>query len=359
MVVGGGRCASPGEGVGESSVGAGVSELDVGASSGGAVGQSSVGAGVGVLGGASDTGSNTSGSVEAGVGAVDVSTTDTEEWSRKWSSAIRERQTAWDLRVSKGRTWIGNLMASRTNHDRASRRDILLKARERLESSQKSAEANRRSRASDWLRAHVKLDREWAPVWDGVMSKLPVGWAEYSALLRSPPRSVEPWTPVVNGGCADVLSSTPGGLTSPTPRYRSFSAFLGGSVNDGDSDEEGDGPPGVPMVGDTVSLSRVAHEARLEPLEWEDLKGKVPECIREASPRTTNSAETAVWDVLDDIGTGSPGWTRCGATKARVAFSPSPDDARRGSDAEEPRRVFRKSSQAKAKCLRQHEAFGG
>ena len=250
-------------------------------------------------------------------------------------------------------------MASRTNHDRASRRDILLKARERLESSQKSAEANRRSRASDWLRAHVKLDREWAPVWDGVMSKLLVGWAEYSALLRSPPRSVEPWTPVVNGGCADVLSSTPDGLTSPTPRYRSFSAFLGGSVNDGDSDEEGDGPPGVPMVGDTVSLSRVAHEARLEPLEWEDLKGKVPECIREASPRTTNSAETAVWDVLDDIGTGSPGWTRCGATKARVAFSPSPDDARRGSDAEEPRRVFRKSSQAKAKCLRQHEAFGG
>ena len=83
MVVGGARCASPGEDVGESSVGADASVLDVGASSGGAVGQSSVGAGVGVLGGASDTGSSTSGSVEAGVGAVDVSTTDTDEWSRK------------------------------------------------------------------------------------------------------------------------------------------------------------------------------------------------------------------------------------------------------------------------------------
>ena len=48
-----------------------------------------------------------------------------------------------------------------------------------------SAEEARKSRASDWMSAHVKLGREWSPPWDRVMGALPVGDAGYSALSRS------------------------------------------------------------------------------------------------------------------------------------------------------------------------------
>ena len=76
------------------------------------------------------------------------------------------------------------------------------------------------------------------------------------------------------------------------------------------------------VVGDKVQRARVAHCARLGSLEWEDLKRKVPENLLEGSPGLENSAAAAVWDVLEEIGTGSPGWNRCGAaTDVRLGAS--------------------------------------
>ena len=42
----------------------------------------------------------------------------------------------------------------------------------------------------------------------------------------------------------------------------------------------------------------------------------MPENLLEGSPGRENSAAAAVWDVLEEIGTGSPGWNRCGAAAA-------------------------------------------
>jgi len=145
--------------------------------------------------------------------------------------------------------------------------------------------------------------------------------------------------------------------------YASFSAFLE-DVGDDPSDEAVNlDPPGVPVVRSKVSCARVARGARLGTLEWEDLKGNAPACMREGSQRG-NSAEAAVWEVLSDIGTGSPGWNRCSAAKAKGVFvkaseSPPWSDARRSSEAEAALRVFQKSLRAKAECLRQHSVVGG
>ena len=39
------------------------------------------------------------------------------------------------------------------------------------------------------------------------------------------------------------------------------------------------------------------------------------------------SAAAAVWDVLEETGTGCPGWNRCGAAKARGEFVQSCGEA--------------------------------
>ena len=84
----------------------------------------------------------------------------------------------------------------------------------------------------------------------------------------------------------------------------------------------------------------------------------------EGSPGLENSAAAAVRDVLEDIGTGSPGWNRCSAATARGQFVQSSGVAR-GGDGDRARevdgalRVFRESLRAKAECLRQHEEVGG
>ena len=68
--------------------------------------------------------------------------------------------------------------------------------------------------------------------------------------------------------------------------------------------------------------------------------------------------------MLSDIGTGSPGWNRCSAAKAKGVFvkasEPPPwSDARRSSEAEAALRVIQASLRAKAKCLRENSAVGG
>jgi len=89
--------------------------------------------------------------------------------------------------------------------------------------------------------------------------------------------------------------------------YASFSAFLE-DVDDDPSDEAVNlYPPEVPVVRSKVACARVAHDARLGTLEWKDLKDKAPACMRDGSQGMRNSAEEAVWEVLSDIGTGSPG----------------------------------------------------
>ena len=101
-----------------------------------------------------------------------------------------------------------------------------------------------------------------------------------------------------------------------------------GDVDDDPADEAVNlDPPGVPVVRSKVSCARVAHDARLGTLEWKDLKDKAPACMHEGSQGIRNSAEAAVWEVLGDIETGSPGWNRCSAAKAKgtcVQASESP-----------------------------------
>ena len=73
----------------------------------------------------------------------------------------------------------------------SSKRGVLREGREKLAAFQRSkvearvsAEEARKSRASDWMSAHVKLGREWSPPWDRVMGAFPVGDTGYSALSR-------------------------------------------------------------------------------------------------------------------------------------------------------------------------------
>ena len=67
---------------------------------------------------------------------------------------------------------------------------------------------------------------------------------------------------------------------------------------------------------------------------------------------------------MEDIGTGCPGWNRCGAAKARGRFVQSSGVAQRVDgdlerEVDDALRVFRESLRAKAACLRQHEEVGG
>ena len=312
-------------------------------------------------------------------------------------SGIRERIAASKSRVQEGRTWLGGIMSNKVKRDRTAKQDVLRQARGRLAAHQKTAEAARLSRARDWMGEHVVLDRKYSRWWDEVVKAVPVGRAAYEAVHRSPvpcEGSVGRWTLVTDGrrnvlprGQAMVLPGAPlgpspkpsragvmpttagvpfvcGGQDPPVPMYASFSAFLE-DVDDDPSDEAVNlYPPEVPVVRSKVACARVAHDARLGTLEWKDLKDKAPACMRDGSQGMRNSAEEAVWEVLSDIGTGSPGWNRCSAAKAKGAFvkaseSPPWSDARRSSEAEAALRVMQESLHAKAKCLRENSAVGG
>ena len=233
-------------------------------------------------------------------------------------SGIRERVAASKSRVQKGRAWLGEVMAGKVKHDRVVKQDVLRQARGRLAVHLKAAEAARLSRARDWMGEHVVLDRKYSPWWDEVVKTVPVGRAAYKAVCRSPipcEGSVGRWTPVTDGlrnvlprgqplvlpdasqgpspkpcraGVMQTTAGVPfvrGGQDSPVPMYASFSAFLE-DVDDDPSDETVNlDPPEVPVVRSKVSCARVARDARLGTLEWEDLKGNAPACMREGSQR--------------------------------------------------------------------------
>ena len=165
-----------------------------------------------------------------------------------------------------------------------------------------SAEEARKSRASDWMSAHVKLGREWSPPWDRVMGALPVGDAGYSALSRSSRWCPSFSLPVDKGPRGSMAARAPSVSSSPVPRFSSFSAFLEDADGNEDPGAEAVDPPTVSVVGDEVQRARVARCARLGSLDWEDLKHKVPACVLEGSPGLENSAAAAVWDVLEDVG---------------------------------------------------------
>ena len=218
-------------------------------------------------------------------------------------------------------------MSSRVKGDRVARSEVLRKGRERLiafqrlaEEARKSAEEARKSRVGDWMSVHVKFNREWSPTWDGVMRAMPVGEVGYSALSRSSRPCPSFSLPVTKGPSGSMKAHAPSVPPSPVPLFASFSVFLEDNDDDDDLNEEAVDPPNVSVVGEKVQRARVAHCARLGTLEWKDLKRKVPESLLEGPPGLENSAAAAVWDVLEDIGTGSPGWNRCGAAKARGRF---------------------------------------
>ena len=96
---------------------------------------------------------------------------------------------------------------------------------------------------------------------------------------------------------------------------------------------------------------------------WEGLETKVPEGLRSFSPGRGNSAAAAVCDVLDAIGIESPGWSRCGASKARGRFTPAAGppwgERRRQREARSALDILRQSIRAKAKYLAEHARVGG
>ena len=122
---------------------------------------------------------------DSNVGAADGVGELHESFASKWARGIKSRADAADSRRRKGREWISNVMSSRVTRDREARRDVLREGRKKLAAFQRSTEEARKSRASDWMSAHVKLGREWSPPWDRVVGALPVGDAGYSALSRS------------------------------------------------------------------------------------------------------------------------------------------------------------------------------
>ena len=330
-----------------------------------------------------------------GGNGVQESSTESNFFSM-WSQNIESRRDAANSRRCRGREWISKVMSDRVSSIRAAKSKVLREGREKLLVLQRSKEEARKSRADEWMLAHVKLDREWSSPWDRVMSTLPVGEVSvpsgfrgavgatagldisgvgddarvvgvgYSALCRSSRSCPSFSKPVKEGPSNSVNEHAPSVLPSRVPQFSSFSAFLEDANDDDDLGVEAVDPPTVSVVDDAVQRGLGASCVRLGSLEWEDLKREVPKSLLEGLPGRENSAAAAVWDVLEDIGTGSPGWNRCGAAAARGRFVQSPGVARGGDgdrnrEATDALRVFRESLRAKAACLRQnkgHEMCG-
>ena len=110
---------------------------------------------------------------DSNVGAAGGVAETCESRASKWSRGIKSRADAADSRLRKGREWISDVMSSRVAGDRVARSEVLREGREKLiafqrskEEARKSAEEARKSRAGDWMSAHVKFDREWSPPWE-------------------------------------------------------------------------------------------------------------------------------------------------------------------------------------------------
>ena len=123
----------------------------------------------------SDGGGGTGSCRDSNVGASGGGAGTQESRASMWSRGIKSRKDAADSRLRKGREWISEVMSSRVARDLVAKSEVLRERREKLIAFQRSKEEARKSRASDWMSAHVKLDREWSSPWDKVMGALPVG----------------------------------------------------------------------------------------------------------------------------------------------------------------------------------------
>ena len=183
-----------------------------------------------------------------------------------------------------------------------------------------------------------------------------------SALRRSL-RTRTGWTPASGGGRRSSVPVAQEGPTTPDSVFASFSAFLDDVVDEDPEDGSNDFVQ-VPIVKEEMEHGRVAQDAHIGSLEWDELRNTLPSNLHNISPGRGNSAAAAVWSVLDEIGTGSPGWEKCSAASRRGEFTRSSgevqwNEARRGQEAESAMETFRRSLQAKANCLREHATVGG
>ena len=176
------------------------------------------------------------------------------------------------------------------------------------------------------------------------------------ALRESATRQVWTTRPVRDHGEASNRLTEVIDVQQPTPSY-SFSAFLDIAAEDDTEDET----PVVPSVVERVAVDR---NEGLGSLDWKVIENKLPDGLQDTLTGSGNSASEAVWCVLENIGTGCPGWNRCGASKMTGKFVQSSGDKRWGArrcyrEADDALKVLRQSYLAKAECLRQHRRTGG
>ena len=76
-----------------------------------------------------------------------------------WSQNIESRRDAANSRRCRGREWISKVMSDRVASIRASKSKVLREGREKLLVFQRSKEEVRKSRADEWMLAHVDLVR--------------------------------------------------------------------------------------------------------------------------------------------------------------------------------------------------------
>ena len=198
-----------------------------------------------------------------------------------------------------------------------------------------------------------------------MVEKVPAEGVGLSALRRSSKVCAGYTPPVDKGDGRSPVFVAPEDFTNTSNSVFAscFSALLMDEDDEGTEARDKDPAP-VPTVKEEMSHSRLSREARIGSLEWGELRSKLPSSLHNASPGHGNSAAEAVWNVLDEIGTGCPGWNGCSAASARGGFTQSSgevqwSEARRNREAMTAMEAIRRSIQAKADCLREHAAVGG
>ena len=280
------------------------------------------------------------------------------------------------LALKEARTKGGIPLSGVMRERRASRCRILNEARGKLLVRCQEHESARRARASVWLSSAVKQERRWCREWDAVMSEVPVGLERVKAFLGGE------WTCVDKG---HRTSSAPEPAPTDVQAHSCFSAFLEANEDEEEDDVVPDHPTvavgngasapvehgfafAVQTMANAVGASSVDVDVSgvddiLRAHGSEGLETKIPDGLRHFPPGRGNSGAAAVCDVLDAIGTGSPGWSRCGASKARGRFAPVAGPAwsgrRRQREARSALDTFRESLRAKSKCLAEHAKAGG
>ena len=181
-------------------------------------------------------------------------------------------------RLAKARSEVGKLTHELTINRRADRRWIKCEANARLTVQKEEAEMERRRLA---LSARASRESAARQVWT-------------TRPVRD--HGEESDRPI------DLID-----VQQPTPSS-SFSAFLDIVAEDDVEDES----PAVPAVVEQVAVD---CNGRLGSLDWKEIENKLPDGLQDTLTGSGNSASEAVWCVLESIGTGCPGWNRCGASK--------------------------------------------